>query len=257
MTTATTEQTETTTAPNDPESQAIENQLSDVSVADLDIGEQALDVLIQTNIKSVGDFLNKTNNGENLQLITKAGLHGDAAGSVLNAIDDKREELQNEASAKAASAEANLPEPSKGKQGYEVTTPINIGSVTHRKDSKHISASCTVAISGEEGVVGMNPMRAINTFAGAQLDMELKQQGAQQSLDGMGLRDFHGVAQIGNVSVKADKKSIGFTLVFVRKAVDGNALAAYTGKKAELRCTNKAGAEDITEQEDEQPAQAA
>lgn len=245
----TTAEPEATTIPHDPEAQAIENQLADTLVAELDIGEQALDVLVQLNINSVGKFLDKTNNGENPELMIKAGLPRDAADDILIAIADKRDELIKAAESKSASKEAKLPEPSKGAHGYEVTTSISIGSVTTAADGKHINTSCKIPLSGSDGHVGLEVLRAIKTFRGAELDLELRQAGGQQSLEGLGLKDFHGVAHIGNVSLTGDEKHISFTMKFVRKAINGNALAAYAGKDAELRCTNNAGAEDATEHE--------
>jgi hypothetical protein len=250
--TTTTEETETTTIAHDPEAQAIENQLADTSVADLDIGEQALDVLVQLNINSVGKFLDKTNNGENPELIVKAGVPRDAADDILIAISNKREELKE--AAKPKPKERELPPPSRGEHGYELTAPVTVGSVTTRGDGKSLSCRLTIDLAGEDGVVGVNPMRAIRTFCGAELDLEIRQGGGQESFDGMGPKPFHGVARTGGVSITADRKACGFTCVFVKSGVNSIALEAFAGLDAELRCTNNAGSEDTTEQDDDQLA---
>jgi len=242
-------ETETTTIPHDPEAQAIDNQLADTSVADLDIGAQALDVLVQLNCKSIGEFLSRTKDGKDLKLIIKAGLPRDAADDVLLAIADKREELKKAAEPKTK-GEKPLPPPSAGKHGYELTAPVTIGSVTTRGDGKSLSARLTINLSGEDAVVGINPMRAIRTFCGAELDLELREEGGQESLGDMGPKPFHGVARTGGLSITADRKAASFTVVFVKSAVIAAALEGFAGLDAELRCTNNAGSEDTTEQED-------
>lgn len=243
------EEPEATTIPHDPEKQAIENQLADTSVADLDIGAQALDILVQLNINSVGKFLLKTNNGENTRLLAKAGLPRDTADDILLAIADKREDLTKAAQPKPK--ERELPPPSAGKHGYELTAPCTVGSVTTRGDGKSLSCRVTINLAGEDAVVGVNPMRAIRTFCGAELDLELREEGGQESLEGMGPKPFHGVARTGGLSITSDRKAASFTCVFVKSAVNSNALEAFAGLDAELRCTNNAGPEDASEYEED------
>ncbi len=247
---------ESTTLHHDPETQAIENQLADTPIGDLPgITSDVLDVLIKTNINSVGKFLDRTMNGEQPKLLVKAGIPRDTIDDILIAIADKRAELTE--AAKPKPKEKPLPPPSEGKQGYELTTPVTIGSVTTRGDGKSLSARLTIDISGEDGVVGVSPARALKTFCGAELDLEIRETGGQQSLKGMGPKPFYGVARTGGVSFTADKKAASFTVVFVKTAVNGPALEAFAGLDAELRCTNNAGSEDTTEQDDHDDQQLA
>lgn len=221
-----TAEVDTTTIPHDPEAQAIENQLADTSVADLDIPEQTLDVLVQLNIKSVGEFYDKTNNGENPELIVKAGLPRDAADDVLIAIAKKKGEIEKAAQPKP---EKKLPDPTNGANGYERKFKCKIGRVSIGKTT--VSCGVKIPVKGQDGKAGYSRDLIDRCFIEAQIDIEINA-GEQLELDPEGRKPFHAVGTTGRVS--GGGKDASFTLTLPRQSVNYNALTAYAEDEGEI-----------------------
>lgn len=230
MTAGVEEKTETTTIAHDPAAQAIENQLADTPIGDIEgITADILDVLIKTGINSVGKFLDRTNNGENPKLLIKAGLPRDAADDIILAISDKREELKEAAKPRP---DKQLPDPTNGASGYERKFKCKVGRVSVGKTT--VSCAIKIPVKGEDGKPGYSRNLIDRYFIESQIDIELNA-GEQLELDPEGRRPFHAVGTTGRVS--GGGKDASFTLTLKRQSINYNSLTAYAEDDAQI-CVN-------------------
>ena len=239
---------DTTTIPQDPEAQAIKNQLDDTPVTDLDLTEGVIDKLRELEINSVGVFYENTANGDAPDLLIKAGMPRDAIDDMLIAIANRRNELEDEMKAKTESSKVPLgiqnPQPSRGADDYRWKVPAVLKGV--KLDDQTRSVGVRIPVKGMEGVVGLPIQRAYDTFCGRQVDVAIYE-GDNPPLEGVGLTVFYAVGKTTTLSFTANHKFANFTLSFIEDAIDGHLLEEYRKKDVTI-CVNVRDADEPEEE---------